>query len=318
MPARFVMQKILRALFTMLLVVSFVFVILRLAGDPALILLSPETPQASIDAYRRMVGLDRPIWQQYLIYLADVLRGQFGQSFLSGQDVVELVLERAPNTLRLTWLAFTLMLLIGIPAGITAALHRNSAIDRLVMTLAVSGYSMPNFFLGVLLIFLFTVNLRVLPATGADTAWHYVMPIFAIGTAGAGTIARFTRSAMLEVLRQPYIRAATAKGLPWYRVISRHALPNAAIPTVTVCGFILGYSIAGNIVIETVFAWPGVGRLLVTSVANRDLPVVQLIILLISVFMITANLTVDLLYGWLDPRIRTLRSGGAVAVGGEK
>ena len=198
--------------------------------------------------------------------------------------------------------------LIGIPAGIYSALHHNTAIDRSTMTLSVMGLSIPNFFLGVLLILLFSVTWRLLPSAGSETWQHYIMPVITMATAEAAVFARFTRSSMLEVLNEPYIRTAIAKGVPWKKVVREHALPNAAIPTVTVAGFFVGSLIVGGVITENVFAWPGVGRLLVNSVANRDLAVVQTAILLIAISMVTTNLIVDLSYGWLDPRVRDLQT----------
>ena len=188
--------------------------------------------------------------------------------------------------------------------GILAALHRNSALDRFTMGFAVFGYSIPNFFLGIVLILIFAMWLRLLPSSGSGSFWHMLMPVLTLGTAGAGSLARFARSSMLEVLNKSYMRAAAAKGVPWLRRISWHALPNAAIPIVTVIGFRLGDLIAGSVVTETVFAWPGVGRLLVTSVSSRDLAIVQAILITVALTMVIANLLVDFLYGWLDPRIR--------------
>jgi peptide/nickel transport system permease protein len=188
-----------------------------------------------------------------------------------------------------------------------AALHRNSWLDRAVMMLAVAGFTIPSFVLGLVLVLVFAVQLGWLPSGGQESWRHAILPVITLGIGGAAVLARFTRSAMLEVLGQPYIRTASAKGVPWRAVVSRHALPNAAIPTVTIIGFMMGTLIAGAVVVESVFSWPGVGRLLVTAVANRDLAVVQCVLLLVAATMITANLVVDLLYGMLDPRLRAAR-----------
>ena len=225
-----------------------------------------------------------------------------------GRSAITLVAERIPITLALTIPALMLKLGIGIPAGIYAALHRNSFGDRLVMMLSVAGFTIPSFVLGLTLVLIFAVWLGWLPSGGQDSWRHAILPILTLGIGGAAVLARFTRSAMLEVLGQPYIRTASAKGVPWARVIMTHALPNAAIPTVTIVGFMVGTLIAGAVVVESVFSWPGVGRLLVVAVANRDLAVVQCILLLVAATMVTSNLIVDFLYGFLDPRLRT--SGG--------
>jgi peptide/nickel transport system permease protein len=218
------------------------------------------------------------------------------------------VVERIPATLALTLPAFFLKLAIGIPAGIHAALHRNSVTDRVLMSLAVAGYTVPSFVLGLVLVLIFAVGLGWLPSGGNQTWQHALLPILTLALGGAAVLARFTRSAMLEVLGQPYMRTATAKGLNWRTAVRLHALPNAAIPTVTVVGFMVGSLIAGAVVVESVFSWPGVGRLLVSAVANRDLAVVQCILLLVAATMISSNLLVDALYGLIDPRLHAGRS----------
>lgn len=305
MNSRLIAPKILRGLVTVLILLTVVFVVLRLSGDPLDAMLGPEADPETIDYYRALYGLDRPLWEQYLHFFIGIAQGDLGQSFLDGRDALDVVMERVPHTLLLGGTALAFALLLGIPLGIAAAVRRNSAIDRFTMGFAVLGFSLPNFFLGILMIFGFAMTLRWLPSSGSGTWQHMVMPVITLGTAAAGQIARFARSSMLEVLNQPYIRAARAKGVPWWRVIAWHAIPNAAIPVVTILGFRLGDLIAGSVVTETVFAWPGVGRLLITSVTARDLAIVQTIIILVGVTMVTANLLVDLLYGWLDPRLRT-------------
>ncbi len=304
MNYRLITTKLLRGLLTVLLVLTFVFVVLRLSGDPIDAMLGDEADAEMIDYYRALYGLDRPIWEQYLRYFHGIYSGDLGISYRDDRDALEVVVERIPKTLQLGAAAFLFSVLLGVPLGIAAALHRNSAIDRFTMGFAVLGFSLPNFFLGILLILLFTMNLRWLPSSGSTTWLHMIMPVITLGTAGAGQLARFARSSMLEVLSKPYMRAATAKGVARWRRIAWHALPNAAIPIVTILGFRLGDMIAGSVVTETVFAWPGVGRLLVTSVSARDLAIVQTIIILVATTMVVANLLVDLLYGWLDPRLR--------------
>jgi peptide/nickel transport system permease protein len=308
MSTRYLLQKFFRAFLTICIIVTFVFVALRMSGDAALQIYGADVDEAVLEALRESWGLDKPIWKQYLIYIGNIFHGDLGKSYLDGRDAVEVVMERVPKTLSLMWITAIVTFLIGIPAGIYSALHHNTAIDRSTMTLAVMGLSIPNFFLGVLLIILFSVTWRLLPSAGSETWQHYILPVITMATAEASVFARFMRSSMLEVLSQPYIRTAIAKGVPWRKVVRGHALPNAAIPTVTVAGFFVGSLIVGGVITENVFAWPGVGRLLVDSVANRDLAVVQVAILLIAVSMVTANLIVDLSYGWLDPRVRDLQA----------
>ncbi|WP_341898488.1 ABC transporter permease [Ferrovibrio terrae] len=304
----FVASRIARAALTIGFVVTFAFVVLRLSGDPALLIMSVDAPPEAIEAFRKSWGLDRPIWEQYLAYAINALSGDFGNSMRDGRPAVDLVLERVPMTLAITIPAFMIKLCLGIPAGIFAALYRNSALDRLTMMVSVAGFTVPSFVLALLLVLVFSVQLGWLPSSGNDGWQSAILPIITLGVSGAAILARFTRSAMLEVLGQPYIRTASAKGVPWRRVVADHALPNAAIPTVTIIGFMVGSLIAGAVVVESVFAWPGVGRLLVSAVANRDLAVVQAILLAIALSMVAANLCVDLAYGWLDPRLRRGRA----------
>jgi len=301
---RFLGTRLARALLTLVLVVTFAFVVLRLSGDPALLIMSADAPPEAIAAFRRAWGLDDPIWVQYLNYFGAIFHGDLGRSMRDGRDAIDLVAERIPATLALTIPALVIKIGLGIPAGVQAALHRNSWVDRLVMFLAVAGFTVPSFVLGLLLVLVFAVQLGWLPSGGQEGWRHAILPIVTMGMGGAAVLARFTRSAMLEVLGQPYMRTALAKGVPWHVAVRRHALPNAAIPTVTIVGFMVGSLLAGAVVVESVFSWPGVGRLLVVAVANRDLAVVQCILLLVAATMVAANLIVDLLYGVLDPRLR--------------
>lgn len=301
---RFLALRLGRALFTVALVVTFAFIVLRLSGDPAVAIMSPEAPPEALAAFRKAWGLDLPLWQQYFHYFGAIAQGELGQSMRDGRPAIVLVAERIPATLVLTVPAFLLKIGLGIPAGMYAALHRNSPIDRVVMGFAVAGFTVPSFVLGLILVLVFAVTLGWLPSGGQESWRSAILPVITMGLGGAGILARFTRSAMLEVLGQPFIRTASAKGVPWPAVVRGHALPNAAIPTVTIVGFMVGSLIAGAVVVESVFSWPGVGRLLVVAVANRDLAVVQTILLLVASTMVTANLTVDLLYGVLDPRLR--------------
>jgi len=285
-------------------VVTFTFIVLRLSGDPAQIILGPEAPPEAVAAFRKAWGLDDPIWLQYFRYFGAIAQGELGRSMRDGRTAIELVAERIPTTLALTLPALLIKISIGISAGIYAALHRGGLADRVVMMLSVAGFTIPSFVLGLTLVLVFAVKLGWLPSGGNDSWRHAILPILTLGIGGAAILARFTRSAMLEVLGQPYIRTASAKGVPWRRVITGHALPNAAIPTVTIVGFMVGTLIAGAVVVESVFSWPGVGRLLVVAVANRDLAVVQCILLLVAATMVVSNLVVDFLYGFLDPRLR--------------
>ena len=302
---RFVLVRLMRAVITLLAVVPFAFVVLRMSGDPAQVMLGPDVPQDAVDAFRKAWGLDQPIWIQYLAYIKSIFTGDFGVSMRDKASALHLVLERVPATLQLTLPALILKLMIGIPAGVYAALHRQSFADRGVITLAIIGFTVPSFVMGLVLVLIFSVLLGMLPSGGQDTWMHGILPTITMSIGGIGILARFSRSAMIEVLGQPYIRTASAKGLKWRDVIWSHALPNAAVPIVTIVGFMVGSLIAGAVVVESIFSWPGIGRLLIVSVSNRDLAVVQCILLIIAAAMVMSNLVVDLLYGWLDPRLRS-------------
>ncbi|WP_028035570.1 ABC transporter permease [Chelativorans sp. J32] len=302
---QFVLTRLLRAVITIAAVVTFAFVVLRMSGDPAQVMLGPDVPQESVDAFRRAWGLDQPLWIQYLAYIKSIFTGDFGVSMRDKAPAIDLVLERVPATLQLTLPALLLKLLIGIPAGVYAAFHRQSVTDRSVILLSILGFTIPSFVLGLILVLVFAVTLGMLPSGGQGTWAHTVLPILTMSIGGIGILARFSRSAMIEVMGQPFIRTASAKGLKWRDVVWGHALPNAAIPIVTIVGFMVGSLIAGAVVVESIFSWPGIGRLLVVSVTNRDLAVVQCILLIIAAAMVISNLAVDLLYGWLDPRLRS-------------
>jgi peptide/nickel transport system permease protein len=299
-----VFRKLLRAAVTILILATFVFVILRLSGDPAHQMLGIDVPEAAAEAFRARWGLDRPLWEQYLTYLWNILQGDFGRSFINGQPAVDIILERLPKTLWLMGITMILTFGLGIPAGVFAALKRNSWLDRLTMGVSVASFSVPSFVVGIVLIVLFGVFWRLLPTSGSDTVAHYVLPVVTMATADAAVFARFSRSAMLEVLNAPFVRTARAKGLQWSQTVWRHAVPNAAIPVVTVAGLYAGRQIAAATVTENVFAWPGIGSLLVNSVQNRDLAVVQGVVIMVGVTMVLTNLLIDLAYGWLDPRTR--------------
>lgn len=300
----FILRKSVRAVLTLLICVTLVFVVLRLAGDPLASLLPDDTPPDVAETYRIKFGLDRSIPEQYLAYLENVLRGDLGVSYRDSRPVVEVIGERLPATIQLGLAALALALAVGAPLGVFAALKRNSVLDRLAMATAVFGFAIPIFFLAILLILIFAMQLRWLPSAGSETWAHMVLPVIVLAAATAGKVARYMRTSIIDVLGQPYMCTASGKGLTRIAALTRHALPNAAIPLITFLGFEMGTLIGGAVVTETVFAWPGVGRLLVVSVGQRDLPVVQAIVLLVAATMIAASLIADLAYGAADPRAR--------------
>jgi peptide/nickel transport system permease protein len=307
-------QKLWALLWVLAGISVVVFLVLRLTpGDPALILLGPIATQEDVDRLRAELGLNAPLYVQYAVWLWHVLRGDLGASITMHRPVLGEVFLKFRATALLTGAALLFSTAVGVTAGVLAGWKRNSALDRISMVLALLGVSVPVFWLGIVLIFVFSVWLRVLPAGGMhapfgggpwDTLAHLVLPAVALGAASTGIVARITRSSMLEVIRQDYMRTAQAKGVPERRTLQRHGLKNALIPVVTVLGVQIGYLLSGAILTETVFSWPGVGTLLVTAILSRDFPMVQGGVLFVAALFVLVNLAVDLSYTYLDPRIR--------------
>ena len=297
---------------TAFLVTVAVFLLIHLTpGDPATIILAESyTPEAGAKIDKDL-GLDKPLPQQYLLYVGRLFHGDLGRSVRNKLPVTQAIGERLSATLELGFAALIWSLLIAIPLGTIAALRRGRALDVVASGLTVAGISVPNFVLGILLILFFGLLLRVLPVGGfvalgesvPDNLSRLIMPAIALGTFGTASNMRFTRSSMIEVLNQDYIRTARAKGAGWWQVVNRHALKNALIPVVTIVGLQVGAILEGALVTETVFGWPGVGKLAVESIFSKDFPVVQGIVLLSALSFMFANLLVDLVYAWLDPRI---------------
>ncbi len=302
----FIAFKVFRALVTLLVTVTLVFVFIRFSGDPAAALAPPDAPQEVIDQYAKAMGLDKPLWQQYAGYLGGTFRGDFGYSIHTGKSALTLFAERLPATLRLGGTALLIAILLGIPLGSVAALNRRTLLDRLVMAFSVFAFAMPNFLFGLIMILTgaLVFNTYLGGSSGAGNWAGVLPPALTLGLAAMGSFARFARSSLLETINKPFMRAAEARGVPFLRRLVRHAAPNAAIPLVTLIGLSLGGLIAGSVVTEQVFAWPGVGQLLVRSVATRDIATVQFIVLAVAFTMVLANLMVDLLYLVIDPRIR--------------
>ena len=285
-------------------VAAVIFVLLHLSGDPVALLVPADAPPEVMRDTRRALGLDRPLPQQFFIYLSRAAAGDLGTSLRHNLPVAQLIRQRLPRTMLLAAAALALALVIAIPAGIVSALRRGTLVDRLAMVLAVAGQAVPIFWLALMLIWLFAVRLEWLPVFGSGTFLHLVLPAVSLSTIVLGRLARLVRSSMLEVLEQDYVRTARAKGLGETSVVWGHALKNAAIPIVTVVGLQLAQLLGGAVVTETIFAWPGVGVLAAEAVFNRDFPVVQGVTLVISLIFVAANLAVDLAYVALNPRIR--------------
>ena len=301
----YILRRAVRGVFTLWLVVTIVFRALRLSGDPTTLLLSDSATAEDIAALREKLGLNQPLPVQYTTFFSKVLfEGDLGQSILRRQPAAEVVSERISATLTLALAAFAISMAVGLPAGIISAVRRNSVLDRLAMLGALLGQVTPGFFLGTILVLVVGLWLRWLPTSGNATPWHLILPALTLSAYGAASMARISRSALLEVTRKEYMRTAYAKGLPERAAILRHALRNAAIPIVTVMGIQLGHLLSGAVATEVVFAWPGVGRLAVTSIFQRDYPVVQAVVLMVAALYVLLNLTVDVLYAWIDPKIR--------------
>ncbi len=302
---RYVLTRLLYTLPVVWLVVSVVFLLIHLVpGDPIQQMLGEGAASADLAAARHAYGLDVPIGVQYLNYWKGVLTGNLGQSIRFNQNVAQLILQRYPFTLRLTIASLLVALALSIPAGVHSARHRNRWDDRLLSFLSLLGLSFPNFALGPVLILFFAIYLGLLPVSGAGTWFHPILPAITMGGALAAILTRMVRTSMLEELGQDYIRTARAKGLPERTVVYRHALRNAMIPVLTVIGLQFGALLAGAIVTETIFSWPGIGRLTITAIANRDYYLVQGCILAIGLTYVAVNFLTDLLYSVVNPRIR--------------
>lgn len=308
----YVLRRLLLMVPVAFLVTVGVFMLIHLSpGDPALIILGEDRSPQAIAAIHQQLGLDKPLYVQYVIWVSHILHGDWGRSITTHEPVAQAIVERLPATLELGIVALAWSLLVAIPLGTIAAVRRGSLTDQLATGFTVAGVSIPNFFIGIVLIFFMSVTLRLFPFGGyvpfttdpVESLRHVFLPAIALGTAGAAINMRFTRSSMIEVLNQDFVRTAWAKGAGGRRVVFIHALKNALIPVVTIVGLQIGGIIEGAVVTETVFTWPGVGRLAVESIFNRDYTVVQGIVLIAAFSYMVANLLVDLAYAWLDPRI---------------
>jgi len=301
---RFVLRRAAYAVVSLFLLSVTIFLFVRVTGDPTVLLVEPGASKADLEALRLDLGLDRSLLVQYGTFMRDLMRGDFGRSFYYRTPVLELYLSRLPNSLMLAVAAMAFSLLIGIPSGIMAAVRVGGWWDSGGKIFTLLGLSMPQFWVGLLLILFFSVYLGWLPSSGSGTVWHVLMPAFALGWYFAAAHMRLTRSSMLEVLGSEYVKLARLKGLPEIRVIAKHAFKNALIPVLTLAGINLVLMVNVAVVVETVFAWPGIGRLFYEGIAFRDFPVVQATVLLAGSMIIVVNLVVDLLYAVIDPRIR--------------
>jgi ABC-type dipeptide/oligopeptide/nickel transport system permease component len=300
----YVARRLAQSLVVLLGISVVVFIILHLTGDPTPLMLPLEASAEDIARFRRAMGFDDPLPVQYWRFLRGVLQGNFGNSIRHDEPALGLVFERMPATLELTALALGVTLLLAIPAGIVSALARNTALDYVSTVIALVGQAMPTFWLGIMLILVFSVGFQVLPSSGRGGFTHMILPALTLGLFTTARTMRLTRSALLEVLGQDYVRTARAKGVAERGVVWKHALRNAAIPVITIVGLELGTLLGGAVITETIFAWPGVGRLSVQAIYNRDYPLVQASVFVLASIFVLVNLAVDLVYTYLDPRIR--------------
>lgn len=301
---KFLLRRLIQSAFVLVGVSIFVFGLLHLSGNPVGLLLPPDATAEDRSALEKQLGFDRPLHEQYFSYTTGVLRGDFGNSIRSGQEALPLVLERLPATFELAFASMLLTILVAFPAGIIAALHRGRLLDRLVMAFALLGQSLPVFFLGILFILIFGVKLNWFPVAGRGGLSHLFLPALTLGLYGMARTARLVRSGMLEVMRTEFVTTARAKGLAESTIVYRHVLRNAMIPIITILGLDLATLLGGAIITETIFSWPGLGRLIIYSIEARDYPVVQAAVFIVALGYIIINFIVDVLYVYLDPRVR--------------
>jgi peptide/nickel transport system permease protein len=301
---QFVTRRLGYSLISLLVLSLTIFLFVRVTGDPASLLVEPGASEADIAAIHQKFGLDKPLWVQYGLFMGSLMRGDFGQSFYYQTPVFELYLDRLPNSLLLALVAMAFSLVVGIPTGILSAVRVGHFWDNVGKMFALLGLSLPSFFVGLLMILLFSVYLGWLPSSGSGTPLHLIMPAFALGWYFAAAHMRLTRSSMLEVLGSEYVKLARLKGLPPSMVIAKHAFKNALIPVLTLAGINLVLMINVAVVVETVFAWPGIGRLLYEGISFRDFPVVQGVVIMGGVMIVAVNFAVDVVYAVIDPRIR--------------
>ena len=302
---RYIARQLVQFVVVILGISILAFAILHVLGDPVLLLLPQNAGKEEFERYRHLLGLDRPLYVQYGKFLSKAVVGDFGKSWYADTPAFRLVLERMPPTIYLTFAGLFVALLISLPLGILAALKRHSWVDNLCTTIAVAGQAVPLFWLGIMMIIVFSVRLRLLPASGYDSWENFLMPSFCLGAALAPLTMRLVRSGVIEVMNMDFIKTARAKGVAESMVVIKHAFRNACIPVITVIGLQFGQLLGGAIITETVFAWPGVATLTVESIRNQDFPVVQCAVILLALVIVSLNLIVDLTVAFIDPRIRT-------------
>ena len=301
---RYLVRRFVLAIITLLAVSLIIFILSRSAGDPVSLMLDEYSTQEDIDRMMAKLGTDKPYYQQYFLFLKDAIRGDLGNSIKEGRPVTEVILDSLPNTLYLGLTAFIVSLLVGIPLGILSSVKRGSLIDQVGKIVALLGQSAPPFWLGIMLIIFFSVSIRAFPTSGQESWNSIVLPAVTLGWYYAAANLRLVRSAMLDVLDSEYIKLARAKGVPYMGVVMKHAFRNALIPPLTFAGVTLGALVTGSLVVETVFAWPGLGKLAIDSLYAFDYPLLQGVVVVFTLLYILVAFLVDVLYAYIDPRIR--------------
>ncbi len=301
--AKYISKRLLQAIFVLLGVSLVAFIILHLSGDPLSLLISSGATPEQEAAIRTKMGLDDPLYIQYFRFLAQILHGDFGESLYYKQSTLSLIMNRLPATIQLTFAGILVATVIGIPLGIIAATKKGSVVDSVVRIIAICGQAIPSFWLGLMMILIFSVKLKWLPTSGRGTFAQMIMPAITVGLFSMASVCRLTRSTMIETLKTDYIRTAKAKGLHKARIIVIHALRNSLLPVVTTIGMEIGHLLGGTLLTETIFSWPGIGSLAVQAITNRDYPLVQTAVLITAFMFVIVNLIVDLLYAVIDPRI---------------
>jgi ABC-type dipeptide/oligopeptide/nickel transport system permease component len=301
---RYVLKRIFQSLLTLFALSVLIFLVCRLTGDPVTLMLPDDASYEDIMQLRAALGLERPLPVQYWRFLKNAVQGDFGRSIKGQMPVLDLIMERFPNSIRLALVSLVITIGIAFPLGVMAAVKKGSSIDTLANLIAVLGQSLPQFWVGIVLIQVFAVHLRWLPVAGTGSPWHYILPGFTLGWFLVAGIMRLLRSSMLDVLDSEFVKLARIKGVPGWSVVWKHALKNAIMPVLTFAAIYLAILITGAILVETVFAWPGLGQLIYQGIVYRDFPVIQAVVLLTAVIVVSVNFMVDIAYAYLDPRIR--------------
>jgi peptide/nickel transport system permease protein len=301
---RYILKRVFQSVLTLLVLSLIVFVMCRLTGDPVMLMLPDDASYEDVMQVRQALGLDRPLPVQYWLFLSNAVRGDFGRSIKGQVPVLDLIMERLPNSVKLATVSLVITLSLAFPLGVMAAVNKGTSIDTLANMIAVLGQSLPQFWVGIVLIQIFAVQLRWLPVAGTGSLWHYILPGFTLGWFLVAGIMRLLRSSMLDVLDSEFVKLARIKGVSPRGVVWKHALKNAFMPVLTFTAIYLAILITGAILVETVFAWPGIGQLIYQGIVYRDFPVIQAVVLLTAIIVVAVNFMVDITYAYLDPRIR--------------